>query len=207
MPGMTGTEFFKEVKQLYPQIVRIMISGYTALEGITDAINDGAVFKFLFKPWDDDQLLNHLEDAFQFYEMREKNHRLMKELQAFNEELEQRVEEKSHDILLQNRRLQISSELFDSLPYIVIGISEDKMIVEANRLARDSFNAGMLVGLPVDIALPEPLRGLIRECYKEEPCSGKTLEITINANIFRMHCMRISTESGIRGGLLYGEPL
>jgi len=67
MPGMSGTEFLYAVKQLYPDTVRIILSGYTDLEVVTESVNRGAVFKFLTKPWDDDSLREQVRDAFRRY--------------------------------------------------------------------------------------------------------------------------------------------
>jgi CheY-like chemotaxis protein len=64
MPGMSGTEFLDTVRQLYPDTVRIILSGYTDLAVVTDAVNRGAVFKFLTKPWDDEMLRETVRDAF-----------------------------------------------------------------------------------------------------------------------------------------------
>ncbi|MCD6059996.1 MAG: diguanylate cyclase [Moraxellaceae bacterium] len=64
MPEMSGTEFLSRVKDLYPDTVRIVLSGYTDLKTITDAINQGEVYKFLLKPWDDDNLRSVVAQAF-----------------------------------------------------------------------------------------------------------------------------------------------
>ncbi len=64
MPEMQGTEFLSRVKVLYPQTVRMVLSGYTDLATVTDAVNRGAVYRFLTKPWEDGQLQAHLKDAF-----------------------------------------------------------------------------------------------------------------------------------------------
>ncbi|HCT41415.1 MAG TPA: GGDEF domain-containing protein [Moraxellaceae bacterium] len=64
MPGMSGTEFLSRVKDLYPETIRIVLSGYTDLKSVTDAINQGAIYKFLTKPWDDEQLRQILTQAF-----------------------------------------------------------------------------------------------------------------------------------------------
>ncbi len=64
MPGMTGTEFFTRVRQLYPDTMRIILSGYTELETVIEAINRGAIYKFLTKPWDDEQLREQVREAF-----------------------------------------------------------------------------------------------------------------------------------------------
>jgi PAS domain S-box-containing protein/diguanylate cyclase (GGDEF)-like protein len=64
MPGMSGTELFGVVKELYPDTLRIILSGYTDLKVVTDSVNRGAVFRFLTKPWDDDLLREQVRDAF-----------------------------------------------------------------------------------------------------------------------------------------------
>ncbi|MGQ7958334.1 EAL domain-containing protein [Pseudomonas sp. SP16.1] len=65
MPEMNGTEFLSRVKDLYPDTIRIVLSGYTDLKSVTDAINQGAIYKFLTKPWDDEQLRHNISQAFQ----------------------------------------------------------------------------------------------------------------------------------------------
>ncbi len=64
MPDMSGTEFFARVRQLYPDTIRIVLTGYTDLESVTGAINRGAIYKFLTKPWDDDTLREQIREAF-----------------------------------------------------------------------------------------------------------------------------------------------
>ncbi|KAB2927407.1 MAG: EAL domain-containing protein [Dechloromonas sp.] len=64
MPDMSGTEFFSRVRQLYPDTIRIVLTGYTDLDSVTGAINRGAIYKFLTKPWDDDLLREQVRDAF-----------------------------------------------------------------------------------------------------------------------------------------------
>lgn len=68
MPEQSGTEFFSKVKEMYPDTIRIILTGYTDLISVTEAINRGAIYKFLTKPWDDDTLREHLLDAFTLYE-------------------------------------------------------------------------------------------------------------------------------------------
>jgi CheY-like chemotaxis protein len=64
MPGMTGTEFFSRIKELYPEKIRLILSGYTDLRSVTEAINRGSVYRFLTKPWDDQELRNEVAQAF-----------------------------------------------------------------------------------------------------------------------------------------------
>ncbi|MBJ6136578.1 EAL domain-containing protein [Marinobacter litoralis] len=67
MPEMSGTEFLSQVKDIYPNTVRIVLSGYTDLRSVTDAINEGAIYKFLTKPWDDQQIRDHIKRAFLYH--------------------------------------------------------------------------------------------------------------------------------------------
>jgi EAL domain-containing protein (putative c-di-GMP-specific phosphodiesterase class I)/ActR/RegA family two-component response regulator len=64
MPEMNGTEFFRRVKAMYPKTIRIVLSGYTDLNSVTEAINEGAIYKFLTKPWDDEQLRRVVAEGF-----------------------------------------------------------------------------------------------------------------------------------------------
>ncbi|NMT62942.1 EAL domain-containing protein [Marinobacter orientalis] len=67
MPEMSGTDFLSEVKAIHPETVRIVLSGYTDLKSVTDAINEGAIYRFLTKPWDDQQIREHIQQAFLYY--------------------------------------------------------------------------------------------------------------------------------------------
>jgi CheY-like chemotaxis protein len=68
LPGMSGTEFLRRVRALYPETVRIVLSGYADIESVTSAINDGAIYKFLTKPWEEDALRSDLRHAFRMFD-------------------------------------------------------------------------------------------------------------------------------------------
>ncbi len=67
MPIMSGTEFLSKVKDMYPDTIRIILSGYTGLEAMLDSINRGAIYRFYTKPWDDIQLRDNIRLAFHHY--------------------------------------------------------------------------------------------------------------------------------------------
>jgi len=167
MAGMTGVEFLSQVKILYPDTVRIVLSGYTELTSVTDAINQGAIYKFLTKPWEDDLLRAHVREAFERYEMKRENDRLSRELQAANEalqlvnrELAQRVEDKTREVLRNLNVLQVSQEVLERLPVAVIGIGDDGVIAIANRSAHRLYSAGghrPLLGEAAEDVIPAPL--------------------------------------------------
>lgn len=84
---MSGVEFLCLVKERYPDVVRMVLSGYADLQSVTDAVNEGAVYKFMTKPWDDEQLIGSIRDAFELKRMADENTRLSQELQLRNTDL------------------------------------------------------------------------------------------------------------------------
>lgn len=165
MPEMTGTEFLSQVRERYPDTVRIVLSGYTDLNSVTDAINRGAIYKFLTKPWEDELLRAHVEEAFHRYEMKRENLRLAEELKsangalaALNAELGQRVEQKTHEAGLNLHVLHVAQEVLDHLPLAVVGIGEDGLIAVANQLAQSWFGAsGSVLGEEAATHIPAEL--------------------------------------------------
>jgi diguanylate cyclase (GGDEF)-like protein len=69
MPVMSGTEFLSKVKEMYPDTIRIILSGYTQVESVLDSINRGAIYRFYTKPWDDNTLRENVRLAFRHYWM------------------------------------------------------------------------------------------------------------------------------------------
>jgi diguanylate cyclase (GGDEF)-like protein/PAS domain S-box-containing protein len=67
MPSMSGTELLARVRMIYPQTVRMVLSGHSEIDAVTDAINLGAVYKYLNKPWDDDSLKNEVRAAIRHW--------------------------------------------------------------------------------------------------------------------------------------------
>ena len=84
MPEMTGVEFLSKVKELYPKTVRMVLSGYADLNSVTDAINQGAIYKFLTKPWDNEILCANVLEAFGLYEKQQVKGRIALEIQGAN---------------------------------------------------------------------------------------------------------------------------
>jgi DNA-binding NtrC family response regulator len=70
MIGMTGAEFLQEVRARFPQTVRILLTGFTDPDVVHEAIKTCQLFKFLPKPWDDQELRQAIRDAFRQYEVR-----------------------------------------------------------------------------------------------------------------------------------------
>ena len=166
MPGMTGVELLRRARQLYPDTIRLVLSGCTELQAIRDAINEGAIYKCLAKPWDDEQLRTHLREAFALKEMADQNRRLDREVQAANRELAElnrRLQSLPSGQREQNQReagsREAAQDLIDAMPVPVLGIDDEGLLVFANAPARalcglDSES----LGGPASEVLPQALR-------------------------------------------------
>ncbi|RYD54718.1 MAG: hybrid sensor histidine kinase/response regulator [Sphingobacteriales bacterium] len=67
MPDKTGVEYFEEIRNKYPNPVRILITGYTDVESVINAINRGHIFRYVKKPWTDMDVASAIEEAHKFY--------------------------------------------------------------------------------------------------------------------------------------------
>lgn len=169
MPNMTGVEFLRQVKALYPETVRLVLSGYTELQSITDAINEGAIYKFLTKPWEDDLLRANIEEAFRYKELADENRRLSAELQLANlhlaranEQLLETLAEKDRRIERDETSLDVAQEVLQRIPFPIVGFDAAATVVFANIEAERVFGrGGSLLGASLDERLAPPLRGLL----------------------------------------------
>jgi PAS domain S-box-containing protein len=155
MPLMRGTDFLARVKQLYPDTVRIVLSGYTELQSITEAINEGSIYKFLTKPWNDVQLSDEIEQAFQQYEMVAESHMLQQRLRESNRQLESRLLQNEVRLQREEVALDVSHEALGVVPVPIIGIDLSGMIAISNAAADQLLGGGMsVVGEHVSDVLP-----------------------------------------------------
>ncbi|HEB94065.1 MAG TPA: EAL domain-containing protein [Gammaproteobacteria bacterium] len=76
MPDMTGVEFLSQVRERWPDTVRIVLSAYADFKAVTGAINDGAIYKFFTKPWDNGLMRANVREAFQHSELNWRNEQL-----------------------------------------------------------------------------------------------------------------------------------
>lgn len=142
MPGMMGVEFLSLVKINYPDTIRIILSGYTELSSVTAAINEGAVYRFLTKPWDDDRLRESIKEAFQYKNFADENKRLSMQAQESsfalaiaNRQLAETIEKKQHQITIHTHSLDIVREALRYTPVAVLGLDEQYMVAFINEAA------------------------------------------------------------------------
>ncbi len=98
MPQSTGVEFFQVIRKAFPDPLRILLTGYEDAEAIINAINKGEIFRYIKKPWDDFELQNAVQNAYELYSTRQQLKRKVVELEKTNDELNRFVYSTSHDL-------------------------------------------------------------------------------------------------------------
>ncbi len=88
MPAMTGIEFFESILNEYPDPIRILITGFSDISAVVDAINRGQVYKYLTKPWNEEEVKNFIDKAYEVYSLRKQNEILTQKLLDANKKLE-----------------------------------------------------------------------------------------------------------------------
>lgn len=98
MPQSTGVELFDVVRVSHPDPIRILLTGFTDVEAIVDAINKGQIFRYIKKPWDELELQTAIQNAFEVYNTRRELKVKVSELERTNDELNRFVYSTSHDL-------------------------------------------------------------------------------------------------------------
>lgn len=88
MPVMTGIEFLESIINIYPDTIRILLTGFADINAVMDAINRGQVYKYIVKPWQNDELKMYISNAMEIYKLRRENKELAAKLKMALAELE-----------------------------------------------------------------------------------------------------------------------
>lgn len=208
MPEMSGIEFLNQVKQVRPNSVRIVLSGYTDLKTVTDAINEGAIYKFLTKPWEDDLLRENVRVAFEHYELEQENAWLASELKCandkleeINQELERRVELKTREIMINVRNLQIYRDIVENIPLPVIGFSTYGKIAFANRSACEILGESeKLAGRDIAEVMPADFQ----KCFAQsrDPRQAASSLVLDNGQAYMMLLNDFEIEASVSGWVM-----
>lgn len=127
MPEMTGAQFLGKAKDRYPEVTRILLTGYSEITSTVSAINDGGIYHYLQKPWDEQDLILTIQRALEQQQLKKEAARLNEvvrkqnaELLTFNARLEKQVQARTEEIrqtvmFLENSQTEIKLNFFTML--------------------------------------------------------------------------------------------
>jgi len=132
MPGMTGALFLEKAREITPDASRIILTGYADVTAAVDAINKGGAWRYLAKPWDDEELVRVIREALDRYRIIIENRRLNalvlkqnQELDEWNSSLKQRVLSQTTEIRKKNEELhEVNRQVKDAFDGIITAFSE-----------------------------------------------------------------------------------
>jgi signal transduction histidine kinase len=179
MPGMSGTEFFAHTISLMPQTVRVVLTGYTDVQDLTDSINQGNVYRFLTKPWRNADLLEIIRVCFQHYHLSEEKTALMQALERLeyiNNEKTEILSLVAHDlrspvstiqtmaeIIAQGTAMGLTVERYEELGTQITTITDRMTRLIKNLLDAHALEEGKLPLNFVTVGIAQTLAVLLKE--------------------------------------------
>lgn len=127
MPGMNGAQFLEKARAIYPDAMRFLLTGYSDMDAIVEAVNKGKIHRYLTKPWNDEDLPLQVRQALEQFELVVENRRLSaltrrqnRELADLNRDLERKVEERTREVQEKNKELsrlnrELEASLYDTV--------------------------------------------------------------------------------------------
>ena len=198
MPDMNGVDFLKAVYEGWPLTIRIVLSGYADTASVVAAINEGQIYKFVGKPWKDDELKATIRKAIEYYGLERKNQELARQLQVTNTELqmhnqalEKLVVDRTAELVYENQMLQQGQKILAYLPVGVVGIDGSGFILQGNRRFAEIVgqNHASLMGQDISQVFTEEIVKFIQNITGNQGAAGN---FAIQGQPCRIYGVRVS---------------
>jgi putative nucleotidyltransferase with HDIG domain len=173
MPEMSGVDLLQAIRERRPDVVRMMLTGYTEMNVAVEAINRGEIYRLITKPWNDEELKATLRQAFDHFDLKEEIKRLNQvtreqnlKLQDMNRNLEQKVRDRTKQLAEKHQQLRVAyiqtiralAKAVDAKDPHTYGHSE-QVGVFASKMARE-------LGLPKELIERVYIAGLLHDVGK-----------------------------------------
>lgn len=202
MPAMTGIELLRQIRSRWPDTVRIILSGYSQVSAIIAAINEGAIYKFISKPWNDEELKLHIRRALEQYQLSAENKQMAREIIEQNkklQELNERLKQRAVDAC---RGLTSTQDILETIGVGVLTIDSSGLIVGANWHAYEIIASGKteLMGIPAQAALPKILYDCA--CAAAAGNEGASGQLEHQGRRLQFRASPLKADDVCRGGVL-----
>jgi signal transduction histidine kinase len=133
MPGMTGDQLLRRAKELKPDTIRMLFTGYADIQAVISAVNEGHIFRYILKPWDSTELEGIIRQGIEQYDLLVERRRLIAELQATNSQLVAANVELARAGKLKTAFIEVASHEFNTPINLVLGLTELLKLSSKNR--------------------------------------------------------------------------
>ena len=184
MPEMDGAAFLKEVRNRWPQVMRILLTGYADITSTVAAINQGEIYRYVAKPWDDNEIITIVREATERQRLETENQRLSAltkaqndELKQLNTSLEQKVAERTAELrqalsFVEQAHSELKKSFLTSVQ-VFAGVIElrggplgSQMSGHGRRVAEQARSVAQRLGLPDAEVQNVMLAGLLHDIGK-----------------------------------------
>jgi len=141
MPQMDGAEFLARVKQRWPDTIRMLLTGYADISSTVDALNNGGIYRYISKPWNDDELKEIIQDGLKLkrlerekIELQDLTRRQNEQLHDLNANLEKKVEARTEEIRQTSEMLDLAfrdlRESYDSFVQVFSSFTNRREVLQ-----------------------------------------------------------------------------
>jgi len=166
MPGMDGAQFLEQVRAHWPDTVRLLLTGYSDIQSILAAINRGEIFRYITKPWDDNDIALIVRHALERRELERLAQRQNEELRQLNQSLEAKVEARTRDIAQANQKLKANFITTIKILAGMVELRDPAMAGHSRRVADLARRVATRLGLPAQEAQEVFIAGLLLDVGK-----------------------------------------
>lgn len=170
MPGMSGVEFLEQVREMAPDVIRMVLTGYADINAAMGAINRGGAYRYLTKPWVDEDLVRDVMDAVGLFGLKQENKRLNElvkkqnqTLEEWNVRLKSRVLEQTREIVARNDALnQLNAKLRGNFQNSISAFANLMDLRDKTSRSHAGYVAELSARLAADLGLPQEEVEIIR---------------------------------------------
>jgi signal transduction histidine kinase len=133
MPGMPGDVLLRQARELKPDTIRMLFTGYADIQAVINAVNEGHIFRYILKPWDSAELEGIIRQGIEQYELLAERRRLIAELQEANARLVAANADLARAGQLKTAFIEVASHEFNTPITLVLGLTELLRLSGLNR--------------------------------------------------------------------------